>query len=90
MRRSNPSSGRSSPRIPLQAPGRQPELGQARAQFDDAQKAMQQGNWGDFGKSMDALKRLLSGAGTGGSTVRRLNAARVRRSCRRRAAQGDG
>jgi hypothetical protein len=36
-------------------------LGQARAQFDDAQKAMQQGNWGDFGKSMDALKRLLNG-----------------------------
>jgi hypothetical protein len=39
----------------------QPGLGQARAQFDDAQKAMQQGNWGDFGKSMDALKRLLNG-----------------------------
>jgi uncharacterized membrane protein (UPF0182 family) len=44
-----------------QAPGAQPGLGQARAQFDDAQKAMQQGNWGDFGKSMDALKRLLNG-----------------------------
>jgi len=43
-----------------QAPGGQPELGQARAQFDHAQKAMQQGNWGDFGKSMDALKRLLA------------------------------
>jgi hypothetical protein len=36
-------------------------LGQAKAQFDNAQKAMQQGNWGDFGKSMDALKRLLNG-----------------------------
>jgi uncharacterized membrane protein (UPF0182 family) len=42
-------------------PGTQPEMGQARAQFDAAQKAMQQGNWGDFGKSMDALKRLLNG-----------------------------
>jgi len=52
--------------ISAQAPGAQApvghlELGQARAQFDDAQKAMQQGNWGDFGKSMDALKRLLNG-----------------------------
>jgi uncharacterized membrane protein (UPF0182 family) len=44
----------------IQAPGSQPGLGQARAQFDDAQKAMQQGNWADFGKSMDALKRLLN------------------------------
>jgi hypothetical protein len=43
------------------APGGQTGLGQARAQFDDAQKAMQGGNWGDFGKSMDALKRLLNG-----------------------------
>jgi len=24
---------------------------------------MQQGNWGDFGKAMDALKRLLTGPG---------------------------
>jgi hypothetical protein len=32
-----------------------------KAQFDNAQKAMQQGNWGDFGKSMEALKRLLAG-----------------------------
>jgi hypothetical protein len=53
--------GTQQPQNPVQAPGRQPELGQARARFDDAQKAMQQGNWGDFGKSMDALKRLLSG-----------------------------
>jgi hypothetical protein len=44
-----------------QAPGGHPELGQARARFEDAQKAMQQGNWGDFGKSMEALKRLLAG-----------------------------
>ncbi|MGA2212401.1 MAG: UPF0182 family protein [Bryobacteraceae bacterium] len=47
--------------ISAQAPGAQPELGQARAQFDAVQKAMQQGNWGDFGKSMEALKRLLNG-----------------------------
>jgi hypothetical protein len=47
---------------PAQASLRQqPELGQARAQFDDAQKAMQQGNWGNFGKAMDALKRSLTG-----------------------------
>jgi hypothetical protein len=38
-------------------------LGQARAQFDAAQKAMQQGDWGNFGKAMDALKRLLTGPG---------------------------
>ena len=44
-----------------QAPGGHPQLGQARVQFDNAQKAMQQGNWGDFGKSMEALKRLLAG-----------------------------
>jgi uncharacterized membrane protein (UPF0182 family) len=49
------------PGISAQAPGAQPGLAQARAQFDDAQKAMQQGNWGDFGKSMDALKHLLNG-----------------------------
>src|SRR5208283_3929388 len=42
-----------------QTPGLQPALGQARAQFDQAQKAMQQGNWGDFGATMDALKLSL-------------------------------
>ena len=50
-----------SPGISTPAPGGHPELGQARAQFDDAQKAMQQGNWGNFGKAMDALKRSLAG-----------------------------
>ncbi len=61
-RQSQPySERRSNPEISAQAPGGQPELGQARAQFEEAQKAMQQGNWGDFGKSMDALKRLLNG-----------------------------
>jgi hypothetical protein len=39
----------------------QPGLDQARAQFEEAQKAMQQGNWENFGKAMDALKRLLNG-----------------------------
>jgi uncharacterized membrane protein (UPF0182 family) len=58
--------GTAQPQISAQAPGArvpggQLELGRARAQFDDAQKAMQQGNWGDFGKSMDALKRSLNG-----------------------------
>jgi hypothetical protein len=30
-------------------------------QFDAAQKAMQQGNWENFGKAMEVLKRLLNG-----------------------------
>ncbi len=47
--------------ISAQISAGQTGLGQARTQFDDAQKAMQQGNWGDFGKSMDALKRVLNG-----------------------------
>jgi hypothetical protein len=47
--------------ISVQTPSGQSGLSQARAQFDDAQKAMQQGNWGNFGKSMDALKGLLNG-----------------------------
>jgi hypothetical protein len=45
---------------PAQAAQLQPALNQARAQFDQAQKAMQQGNWGNFGVAMDALKRLLN------------------------------
>jgi uncharacterized membrane protein (UPF0182 family) len=49
------------PQNAAQSPRGQPDLGQARAQFDDAQKAMQQGNWGDFGKAMAALKGLLTG-----------------------------
>jgi uncharacterized membrane protein (UPF0182 family) len=53
--------GTEQPSISAGPPGTQPGLGPARAQFEDAQKAMQQGNWGDFGKSMDALKRLLNG-----------------------------
>ncbi len=54
--------GTQQPQNPAQSSLRQqPELGQARAQFDDAQRAMQQGNWGNFGKAMDALKRSLTG-----------------------------
>ena len=53
--------GTQPPQNPVQVPRGQPDLGQARAQFDEAQKAMQQGNWGNFGKAMDALKRLLTG-----------------------------
>ena len=45
---------------PAQAAQLQPALSQARAQFDRAQKAMQQGNWGNFGAAMDTLKRLLN------------------------------
>ena len=41
---------------------RQPELGQAKAQFDEAQKALQQGDWEKFGKAMEVLKQSLSGA----------------------------
>jgi uncharacterized membrane protein (UPF0182 family) len=48
------------PQNPAQA-ARQPELGRARAQFDEAQRAMQQGDWDKFGKAMDALKHLLNG-----------------------------
>jgi uncharacterized membrane protein (UPF0182 family) len=39
---------------------RQSESGPARAQFEEAQKAMQQGDWDKFGKSMEALKHLLA------------------------------
>jgi len=53
--------GEQQPRTPGQAPSRQPESSEARAQFEQAQKAMQQGDWGNFGKAMDALKRLLTG-----------------------------
>jgi uncharacterized membrane protein (UPF0182 family) len=36
------------------------DAGQARIQFDDAQQAMQQGDWDKFGKAMAALKKLLA------------------------------
>ena len=44
-----------------QAPSRQPELSQARTQLEEAQKAIQQGDWEKFGKAMEALKHLLTG-----------------------------
>jgi uncharacterized membrane protein (UPF0182 family) len=53
--------GTQQPQNAAQTLGGKPGLGQAKAQFDEAQKAMQQGNWGDFGKAMDALRRLLNG-----------------------------
>ena len=43
-----------------QAPSGQPELGQARTQLEEAQKAIQQGEWGKFGKAMEGLKRVLA------------------------------
>ena len=43
-----------------QAPSRQLESGQARAQLEEAQKALQQGDWEKFGKAMDVLERLLT------------------------------
>jgi uncharacterized protein len=52
--------GTQQPQTPGQAPGRKLESGQARAEFDKAQKAMEQGDWGNFGKAMDALKSLLA------------------------------
>ena len=36
------------------------DANQARIQFEDAQKAMQQGDWDKFGKAMEALKHLLA------------------------------
>ena len=48
------------PQNPTQAPSRLPEFSQARTQFDEAQKAMQQGDWATFGKAMEALKRVLA------------------------------
>jgi uncharacterized protein len=38
----------------------QVDTGQARMQFEEAQKAMQQGDWDKFGKAMEALKHLLA------------------------------
>jgi uncharacterized membrane protein (UPF0182 family) len=43
-----------------QAPTRQPEWGQARTQLEQAQKALQEGDWERFGKAMAGLERLLA------------------------------
>jgi uncharacterized membrane protein (UPF0182 family) len=53
--------GTQQPQTPGLPPTRPLESGQARAAFDKAQKAMEQGDWGNFGKAMDTLKGLLSG-----------------------------
>jgi uncharacterized membrane protein (UPF0182 family) len=54
--------GTEQPQNPAQASGRQPgDLNPARVQFDAAQKAMEQGNWAEFGKAMSALKSVLNG-----------------------------
>ncbi len=44
------------------SPQLQPELRLAKAQLDEAQKALQQGDWEKFGKAMEVLKQSLSGA----------------------------
>lgn len=53
--------GTQQPQNPAQTLRQPPEIGEARARFDEAQKALQQGNWGKFGTAMDALKHLLAG-----------------------------
>ena len=42
------------------APPGELDTAQARTQFDEAQQAMQQGDWDKFGKAMAALKKLLA------------------------------
>jgi hypothetical protein len=46
--------------LPQPKPQPEPQLGAARTQLEAAQKAMQQGNWEEFGKAMQSLSRLLS------------------------------
>jgi uncharacterized membrane protein (UPF0182 family) len=52
--------GTSQPPPTVQSPQEHPALAQAKTQFDEAQKAMKQGDWRDFGKAMDALKILFA------------------------------
>jgi hypothetical protein len=52
--------GTQQPQAPGQPPSRPLESWQARAAFDRAQKAMEQGDWGTFGRAMDEHKGLLS------------------------------
>ena len=47
-------------RAAAKATAGQLDSGQARTQFDNAQQAMQQGDWDKFGKAMAALKLLLA------------------------------
>jgi uncharacterized membrane protein (UPF0182 family) len=54
-----PAAGRSTGASAAASTG-QSDAGQARTQFDNAQQAMQQGDWDKFGKAMAALKLLLA------------------------------
>ena len=65
--------GTQQPQKGAPARGGTPELGQAKTQFDEAQKAMQQGDWETFGKAMEALKRLLTGPAQWDSTIREMH-----------------
>jgi uncharacterized membrane protein (UPF0182 family) len=59
--------GTQQPQNAGEVPRQQPEWGQAKAQFDEAQRAMQQGDWQRFGQAMAVLKRLLTEPGEAGS-----------------------
>jgi uncharacterized membrane protein (UPF0182 family) len=52
--------GVSQPERKVPAPVQPEELSRAREDFEKAQRAMEQGKWEDFGKAMEALKRLLT------------------------------
>jgi uncharacterized membrane protein (UPF0182 family) len=43
----------------VSAPEQAQELIQARKDLERAEKSIQQGNWEDFGKAMEELRRLL-------------------------------
>ena len=52
-----PLQGSSQPPTPPAAGA----LAQARTQFEDARKAMQQGDWAKFGTAMEGLEHQLAG-----------------------------
>jgi uncharacterized protein len=53
--------GASSPKPEvISAPVKTDELIRARTELDKAQKAIEQGQWGNFGKAMEELKRILT------------------------------
>ncbi len=51
--------GATPPQAGQPATAQNPDFATARKAFDDAQNALQHGNWTDFGRAMDALKRRL-------------------------------
>jgi uncharacterized membrane protein (UPF0182 family) len=53
-------AGSSQPALPNST--QQPALDRARTLLDDAQKAMQQGDWAKFGTAMQGLEQQLSGS----------------------------